>query len=96
DKTDGYVGEVKISGFDANFAQYLDCKTERKQNCGIIPCGGRKEQTEELCKETIKEEEINDKKKLSGGAIAGIIIAAVVVIVAIVVVIIVIVIYKKV
>ncbi|KAA6383356.1 MAG: hypothetical protein EZS28_021116, partial [Streblomastix strix] len=97
DKTDGYVGEVKISGFDANFAQYLDCKTEGKQNCGIIPCGGRKEQTEELCKETVKEEEeIKDKKKFSGGAIAGIIIAAVVVIVAIVVVITVIVIYKKV
>ncbi|KAA6320419.1 MAG: hypothetical protein EZS28_054685, partial [Streblomastix strix] len=61
DKTDGYVGEVKISGFDANFAQYLDCKSEGKEDCGIIPCGGTKEQPEESCKETIKEkEEIKD------------------------------------
>ncbi|KAA6387625.1 MAG: hypothetical protein EZS28_016848 [Streblomastix strix] len=97
DKTDGYVGEVKISGFDANFAQYLDCKSEGKEDCGVIPCGGTKEQTSESCKETIKEEEIKGKKsKLSGGAIAGIVIGVVVGIVAIVVVIIVIVIYKKV
>ncbi|KAA6374958.1 MAG: hypothetical protein EZS28_029515 [Streblomastix strix] len=98
DKTDGYVGEVKISGFDTNFAQYLDCKTEGNEDCGVIPCGGTKEQTSESCKETIKEEEEikGTKSKLSGGAIAGIIIGAVVVIVAIVVVIIVIVIYKKV
>ncbi|KAA6403981.1 MAG: hypothetical protein EZS28_000491 [Streblomastix strix] len=101
DKTDGYVGEVKISGFDANFAQYLDCKTEGREDCGEIPCGGTKEQTEESCKETIKEEEekeeeINDKKKLSREVIAGIIIGAVVVIVAILVIIVIIVIYKKV
>ncbi|KAA6398895.1 MAG: hypothetical protein EZS28_005575 [Streblomastix strix] len=97
DKTDGYVGEVKISGFDANFAQYLDCKSERIQDCGIIPCGGKKEQTVESCKEIIIEEEIKEKKsKLSGGAIAGIVIGAVVVIVAIVIIIIVVVIYKKV
>ncbi|KAA6362494.1 MAG: hypothetical protein EZS28_041979, partial [Streblomastix strix] len=98
DKTDGYVGEVKISGFDSNFAQYLDCKSEGKEDCGEISCGGTKEQTVESCKETIKEEEeeIKDKKsKLSGGAIAGIIIGAVVVIVAIVVIIVIIVFYKK-
>ncbi|KAA6396293.1 MAG: hypothetical protein EZS28_008178 [Streblomastix strix] len=95
DKTDGFVGEVKISGFDANFAQYLDCKSEGKEDCGEIPCGGTKEQTVKSCKETIKEEEIKEKKKLSGGAIAGIVIGEVVVIVAIAIIKIVVVIYKK-
>ncbi|KAA6395917.1 MAG: hypothetical protein EZS28_008554, partial [Streblomastix strix] len=99
DKSGSYIGEVKISGFDANFAQYLDCKTQGREDCGIIPCGGAKDQTVESCKQIIKEdeeEEIKDKKsKLSGGAIAGIVIAVVVVVTAIVVAIVLIIIYNK-
>ncbi|KAA6355704.1 MAG: hypothetical protein EZS28_048769, partial [Streblomastix strix] len=38
DKTDNYIGEVKITGCNANFASYLDCQTEGKEYCGVITC----------------------------------------------------------
>ncbi|KAA6388917.1 MAG: hypothetical protein EZS28_015556, partial [Streblomastix strix] len=38
DKTDGYIGDVKISKYQTNFAQYLDCKTEGQTYCGILTC----------------------------------------------------------
>ncbi|KAA6368081.1 MAG: hypothetical protein EZS28_036392, partial [Streblomastix strix] len=38
-----YEGQVKILGYNSNFAQYLNCKTESKEevDCKEIPEGGQ-------------------------------------------------------
>ncbi|KAA6371917.1 MAG: hypothetical protein EZS28_032556, partial [Streblomastix strix] len=104
-KTDEYVGEVKISGLNTNFAPYLDCKTQGREDCGEAPCGSKQEESVEYCLSIEpsdptepSEGEGGDetkKKKMSAGAIVGIVIGVVAVISVVITLIAVVVYFKR-
>ncbi|KAA6395897.1 MAG: hypothetical protein EZS28_008576 [Streblomastix strix] len=60
------IGKIKIEGFSANFAPYLNCKSrEVSSNCDDIPCGGTIGMNPEDCP-WIDEVELEIPKEVPG------------------------------
>lgn len=83
---------MKIDGFSANFAPYLNCISSGKRKCEKLPCGGELNKKPDECR--WKDE--GDGKSISIGAIIGIVVGSLVSVSVVIIAIIIIVIQNKV